>query len=125
MDSNQEHLKNLNEIRSLMERSSSFLSLSGLSGISAGVIGLITTAILHYKIGPYMVFDNFLPVIASVERRSDLVLFCVILFTFVLIATFSAAAFFTMRKARKKGLNVWDASAKKLVVNLFIPLLIG
>src|SRR5258706_7329284 len=72
-----------------------------------------------------MIFDNFLPVIVSIERRSDLVVFCLILFIAVLIVTFSAAAFFTMRKAKKKGLNLWDASAKKLVANLFMPLIIG
>lgn len=125
MDSNQEHLKNLNEIRSLMERSSSFLSLSGLGGISAGAIGIITTIILYNKIGPFMNFDKYFTGILSAEKRTDLIIFCLILFAAVLIITFSAAAFFTLRKAKKKGLNVWDASAKRLVANLFIPLVIG
>jgi hypothetical protein len=125
MDSNQEHLKNLNEIRSLMERSSSFLSLSGLGGISAGTIGIITTIILYNKIGPFMNFDKYFTGILPAEKRTDLIIFCSILFAAVLIITFSSAAFFTIRKAKKKGLKVWDASAKKLVLNLFIPLVIG
>ncbi len=123
MESNQEHLKNLNEIRSLMERSSSFISLSGLSGISAGIIGIITAIILDYKLGPFL--EHNLDVYLSSERRAGLILFCVILFAVVLAVTFGAAIFFTTRRAKKKGLPVWDKPAKLMAVNLFIPLVIG
>ena len=44
MEKNEEHLKNLSEIRSLMERSSKFISLSGLSGIFAGITALAGAA---------------------------------------------------------------------------------
>jgi hypothetical protein len=125
MDNRQEHLNNLSEIRALMERSSSFLSLSGLSGISAGVIGLITTAILYYKLSRYLDIDNYGSGVLTVNGRGDLIVFCTILFVIVLIVTFASTAFFTIRKSKKKGLNVWDAPAKKLVQNLFIPLIIG
>ena len=40
MDKIDDHLKDLSEIRSMMEKSSKFLSLSGLSGISAGIVAL-------------------------------------------------------------------------------------
>ena len=125
MDSKQEHLNNLSEIRSLMERSSSFLSLSGLSGITAGIIGLVTTYILYIKIGPFMDQSAYLRAMLSVEKRGELIIYCLILFAIVLALTFAATTFFTMRKAKKKGLSVWDSSAKRLVVNLFIPLVIG
>ena len=125
MDSKQEHLNNLSEIRSLMERSSSFLSLSGLSGISAGIIGLVTTYILYLKIGPFLDQSAYLSAMLSVEKRGSLIIYCLILFAIVLIVTFASTTFFTMRKAKKKGLSVWDSSAKRLVINLFIPLIIG
>ena len=44
-----EHLENLKEIRTLMERSSKFLSLSGLSGISAGIIALVGAFMVYSK----------------------------------------------------------------------------
>ena len=44
-----EHLENLKEIRTLMERSSKFLSLSGLSGISAGIIALVGAFLVYSK----------------------------------------------------------------------------
>jgi len=39
--------------------------------------------------------------------------------------TFALAIYFTSRKAKKSGLPVWDGSAKRLVVSLFIPLVTG
>ena len=51
IDKQEEHLKNLGEIRSLMERSSRFISLSGLSGVSAGVLALIGAAFAYVYMG--------------------------------------------------------------------------
>ncbi len=44
-----EHLDNLREIRSLMERSSKFLSLSGLSGVFAGILAFLGAARVYFK----------------------------------------------------------------------------
>ncbi len=123
MDSNRQHLKNLTEIRSLMERSSSFISLSGLSGISAGIIGLIAAYILHIKLFRFMDYSKS-PMI-SAQMREEFILFGITVSAAVLIITFLAAIFFTARKAKKNGYPVWDGSAKRLVVNLFIPLVTG
>jgi hypothetical protein len=123
MDSNREHLNNLSEIRQLMERSSSFLSLSGLSGISAGVIGIITTVILDYKLGAFLSYQK--DVSLTAERRTGFIVFCVILFTAVLAVTFGAAIYFTTRKAKKKGLPIWGPAARNLTQNLFVPLIAG
>ena len=49
----------------------------------------------------------------------------IVIAVIVLILTFGAAIFFTSRKAKKKGQPVWNSSAKRLVVNLFIPLAAG
>lgn len=125
MDNSQEHLKNLSEIRSLMERSSSFLSLSGLSGISAGIIGIAAAIILQIKIGPFINPDAYFTGVLTVVKRSELIYESSVLFAVVLIAVFGFAILFTTRKAKKNGLALWDASAKRLVVNLFIPLIAG
>ena len=47
MDKRNEHLETLSEIRSLMERSSRFISLSGLSGVAAGVFALMGAAMVY------------------------------------------------------------------------------
>jgi hypothetical protein len=125
MDSRQEQLNNLNDIRSLMERSSSFISLSGLSGISAGIIGLAAAFILNIKIGQFLDPSAYMRNMLSAEMRESLIIYCLVLFTIVLILAFASSTFFTVRRAKKKALSVWDNPAKRLVVNLFAPLVIG
>ena len=101
MEVNRHHLKGLTEIRSLMERSSSFISLSGLSGISAGIMGLIAAFILHQKLFRFMDYSKS-PMI-SAEARQDFIIFGILVSAGVLIVTFIAAIFFTARKAKKNG----------------------
>lgn len=49
-----ESLETLQDIRRMMERSSRFISLSGLSGVSAGICALIGAYIAHgWIIGYY------------------------------------------------------------------------
>ncbi|MBZ0202172.1 MAG: hypothetical protein K8I03_04065 [Ignavibacteria bacterium] len=123
MDSNREHLKDLTEIRSMMERSSSFISLSGLSGVSAGIVGLIAAFVLHSRLNPFLSFRT--TTYMTAEKRTELIIFGAVVSFAVLVITFALAIFFTARKAKKKGLPVWDGSSKRLVINLFIPLLTG
>lgn len=123
LSSGRQHLKDLTEIRSLMERSSSFISLSGLSGISAGIVGLIAAFMLHSRLSAVMDYSGT-PVITD-EARTGHIIFSLILSAVVLLVTFALAIFFTARKAKKSGLPVWDGSAKRLVVNLFVPLVTG
>jgi hypothetical protein len=124
MDKNREHLKNLTEIRSMMEKASTFISLSGLSGISAGIIGLAASVYVYFKLELSL---------SSAQRSgynapplsSELISQLIIAAFITLILTFAAVIFFTTRKARKKGLPVWSSPAKLLVLNLFIPLAAG
>ena len=46
----QQHLQDLTEIRSIMERSSRFISLSGLSGVFAGMFALVGSYIAYERI---------------------------------------------------------------------------
>jgi hypothetical protein len=123
VDPGGEHLKNLTEIRNLMERSSSFISLSGLSGISAGIMGLIAAYLLHSRLYKFM--DYTKSPLVTAQNREELIVYSITLSAIVLVITFIAAIFFTARKAKKSNLPVWDGSAKRLVVNLFIPLITG
>jgi hypothetical protein len=111
-----EHLENLREIRSMMERSSKFLSLSGLSGISAGICALIGTWYANkkiyfnaeYKEGIYLQRDD-IPSLAIGAL-------------FVLIGALVFGSFFTIRKAKKQGLSVWNVTSKRLLMSMMIPL---
>ena len=122
-----EQLENLHEIRNLMEKSSRFLSLSGLSGVFAGIIALIGAAVAffyldfdqrYFDINRYFYNKMFLKLNHSVA-------FLIMDALLILILALTAGIYFTTRKAKKKGLKVWDRTAKRMLVNLFIPLIAG
>lgn len=138
MTQQNEHLQTLTEIRSLMERSSKFLSLSGLSGVAAGVAALIGAAAAYF----YLDMDFFQlsndmnvsngRVIADYSYREEyskwgmrVIPFLLLDGVLVLIFAFGLGFFFSMRKAKRNGYKFWNNSAKRLLINLMLPLLVG
>jgi len=120
MENIQEHLKDISEIRNLMEKNSKFLSLSGLSGISAGVCGLIGMAIAWYALD----YDPAGRVVYGVPSMG-MELFFVVLAVSVLAAALGSALFFSRRMAQRRKLPLWNATAKRMLVDLAVPLLAG
>lgn len=117
-----DHLENLAHIRSLMENSSRFISLSGLSGVAAGIWALLGAATIYiasgYKLANYhTVPDRWMPI--------DFLALEIIVAASVLILALSTGYFFTARKARKSGDKVWTRAAIKMTINLSIPLFAG
>jgi len=117
----------LEEIRSLMERSSRFLSLSGLSGVSAGITALAgaTFAFIvlkydqrYFDPSQYFTHDN------SWILPSALIALILDAFV-VLILAISSAVFFTTRKAKRLGEKVWNSVSKRMLYSLFVPLFAG
>ena len=45
-DKTKEHLEQLSEIRDMMKESTQFLSLSGMSGVFAGILALVGAALV-------------------------------------------------------------------------------
>jgi len=122
MENQEQHLKDLQEIRSMMERSSRFISLSGLSGVCAGVFALVGAALVYIKA------ENQLDYVAYYMQRSNGVEFRIFLFIdalAVLAASLLGGYFFTARKARRDGLPMYDATAKRLLFGLGVPLVTG
>jgi hypothetical protein len=126
MNKQNEQLEALTEIRSMMERSSRFISLSGLSGVSAGICALIGAAVAYYHfhvgLNNAAIYDY---ASGTSEQRFDFFAFCFITGALVLIASLAAGIFFTVRNSRKKGFGIWDTTAKRVLINLFIPLAAG
>ncbi len=112
----------LQHIRKMMEQSSRFLSLSGLSGVIAGLIALSGAFGAWYTLKQYGI-DYFTD--TRIVAGSGLVkqLFC--LAAVVLAGAIGFGALLTIRKTRKKGLKVWTPTTKKLLLALFVPLIFG
>lgn len=118
----QQHLETLTDIKRIMERSTRFMSLSGLGGIGAGISALV---------GAYFAW-NILEARSSSsydavarEGESLLVIRLLMIAAAVLVAALGAGFYFTWRKAQRSGLPVWDAVARKVFINLMIPLAAG
>jgi len=119
---NQKHQEDLSHIRSMMERSSRFISLSGLSGVFAGLSALIGGLYVYqlFKANGLDYFDGEHK-LYSVDLVSELVFVALIILFFAL--TFGI--FFTIRKSRKYNLPIWTSATKKMLINLAIPLVVG
>lgn len=128
-------------IRSMMERSSKFISLSGLSGILAGVYALIAAAFayrdLYYylpdEINPYAkIFHGVKPddphIVTGLFYGGDFHGIVPALLTMaflVLIASIGTAVFLSARKAKRKGQPIWSSASRALLFHMAIPLITG
>lgn len=126
MNQSDQPLEDIRVIRKLMEESSRFLSLSGLSGIIAGVTGLAGAIVAHLIITgrtPYA--DWYLRPLAGGETGNAIVLNLFAAMGIVLIVAFTGAVVLSTRKARKSGLNAWTPVTRRMLVSLLIPLAAG
>lgn len=114
--------EDLSHIRSMMERSSRFISLSGLSGVVAGIVALMGAGYAYYAMErakvSYMNGDRLTYTPALVQ---ELVLTGLV----ILVVAVSCGSILTANKSRKKGLKIWDATTKRLLVTFAIPLATG
>ncbi len=119
---NEKYLKDISEIKNIMDKSSRFISLSGLSGILAGIFALIGAWLayntIYFDTTTLGEYDNLIVTQPMIER-----LF-IIAFT-VLIASIVTAIVMSAQKAKKSNDNIWNASSKRLLINFMIPLSSG
>jgi hypothetical protein len=123
MDELESGLRDISAIRSMMERASKFLSLSGLSGISAGVVALagawaadraLQGSGSHFPLPGDQAPGEAWPggfLLADAAAVLVLALVC--------------STFFSVRMARKKGHALWGPTTLYLLVSLAIPLAAG
>ncbi|MFI5162512.1 MAG: hypothetical protein ACHQHN_14625 [Sphingobacteriales bacterium] len=116
----------LSSIRSIMERSSKFISLSGLSGILAGVYALIGAGVAYLIIqnNPLTVTKDrsFFEVLGNVV---SVLLNLLIVSAAVLLVSVITAVFLARRQARIKGQAIWGKTSRTLLFHMLVPLLTG
>ncbi|MGV3704651.1 MAG: hypothetical protein ACO1NU_04665 [Arcticibacter sp.] len=111
----------LSSIRSLMERSSKFISLSGLSGVMAGVYALVGAFSAQRLVQSH---SNGL---ADSGYRYEGVIITQLFFIAiaVLVLSITTCIILTRRQSIKKGEPFWHPGSKRLLTNLSLPLLTG
>jgi hypothetical protein len=118
--------EDIQTIREIMERSSKFLSLSGLSGVVAGVCALTGAAVAWFIIldsGRYQVEGILHSRDAMTGSATGFYLALDALL--VLVFTVLGAFYLSYRKARKAGQQFFSNSARRLLIHLMIPLVSG
>ncbi|NJK96158.1 MAG: hypothetical protein HC905_15705 [Bacteroidales bacterium] len=120
-------IETLTEIRSIMERSTRFISLNGLAGVFAGVFALAGAGAAYYYLKLSLFESSEYRYLESGVRDLGMSFysFFVIDALLVLVLSIGAAVFLSVRKARKKGLKVWDNMAKRVLINMLVPLATG
>ena len=109
-----------------MERSNKFLSLSGLSGVFAGIFAIIGAAVAYV----HLKTDWFKESFSSYDSSNALSQNEVIRFLFldgflVLFLSLAIGIFLTIQKSQKKGFQVWNKNSRRLVLSMLIPLTTG
>jgi len=111
------YLEDISEIKSMMTKSSRFISLSGLSGVLAGIYALIGAAIAYYLVSNsdrgYLILDGTIFKI------------CFAILVGVAFLSVITGIYLTTKKAKKNNEKIWDNSSKRLLFNFLIPLVTG
>ena len=110
MDANLDDIKH---IRSMMERSSKFLSLSGMSGVSAGMFALVGAGIGYLILHQQFTFTG------------NLLYDFVILAILILIGAGASGLFFCKRKAKRNGSKLWLPVTIQILKDFSVPMCVG
>jgi len=116
-------LDTLQDIKRMMEKSSRFISLSGWSGIAAGICALAGAWFTSQKIECWKTgYCDFLayPAVDKI-MMVELVKIAAITFLTALLSAF----FFTWLRSQKTGVPVWGYTARKVIVNVAVPMIAG
>ena len=118
----EKYIQDIADIKNMMERSSRFISLSGLSGVLAGgyaIIGAYLAWGILYQFDSYFSreFVTYLPKIAILKLM--------VVGASVLGLSLLSGMILTQRMAKKQGRAIWDKTAKQLIISLAIPLVTG
>jgi hypothetical protein len=120
----QHHLDTLTDIKRMMERSSRFLSLSGLSGVCAGIAGLIGSIISYIWIRDY--YLKWESTRIFVRHDFDVLkIKLTLLGLLVMGIALAGGLYFTWRRAKKNNLPIWDKTSRNVLINGLIPMISG
>ncbi|NCB08267.1 MAG: hypothetical protein EOM73_08900 [Bacteroidia bacterium] len=119
MKTTENYLEEIKEIRKMMEQSSRFLSLSGLSGIIIGLYAVAGACIAYRTI-----YVAPLPWVHKIFGEN--VVYTLIFVAFLVLAfSLLTTLWLTWRKAAKAGQKIWNRGSQLMMTNLAIPFISG
>lgn len=126
MEKKLDYSDDIKTIKKIMEESSRFLSLSGLSGLFAGLAAIAGGCVAHYGILKSRTFfiNDMLTNLSDKEispMKIQLIADALIVLSIALAGSF----YFSFRKARDKGQKIWTPVSRRLLISLLLPLIAG
>ena len=119
-------LEALQEIRSIMDRSARFISLSGWSGIWAGSTALIGACIAYnWMQKPEYKYIRIEAGEGSINYFDPFIQRFILLAFGVFVIAFIGGIYFTFRKANRNGQKLWNNASRQMLYQLFFPLFAG
>jgi hypothetical protein len=130
MNDQNHHLDTLKDIKNIMERSSRFISLSGLSGVAAGICALVGAWFAHGIIDDNRYADVTLKHIGrsgddSISLTDWMGNALVQIAAVTFIAAFVLAFIFTYLRSKKTNTPIWGHTARRLMINVMVPMIAG
>ena len=107
----------LKAIRELMEKSTKFISLSGLTGIMAGITAIAGASFAYF----FLLSD---PAATDYNLRQETLILLADAMIVLCLSIFYAI-YFSWRKARKNGQTIFNRLAYKILYHLGLPLVAG
>lgn len=123
MKDEQDYIRDIAAMRAMMERSSKFLSLSGLAGVMAGIYAL-AGAFIAYRFLDFNPQAITSPATSNPGTSAGL-LNLVLLGWIVLVLALGTAVYLSYRKSHQRGLTFWDPTARRLLATMAVPLVTG
>jgi MFS family permease len=126
MKSDSKSIEDIKAIRKIMEESSRFLSLSGISGVFAGAMAIAGALVAYIFILDngsiqYEDYLRSLPVKEALVVKWQLMTVAAV----VLLISVLSALYLSLKKAKKDGKNLLTPISRRLLVNFLIPLVTG
>ncbi|RMB56264.1 hypothetical protein EAX61_14995 [Dokdonia sinensis] len=131
------YLEDIASIKNMMHKSSRFMSLSGLSGILAGVYALIAF-VVAYRVIAFQTIPGLPSESNSTQElyirelyqlfladHDGLATKLLLIGLVTLILALVTGIIFTIKKAKKHDEKIWDTSSRRLIYNFAIPLFTG
>jgi hypothetical protein len=112
----------LADIKSMMERSTRFLSLNGLAGVLAGIYALVGAGIVWYWIYfPQTTYSQGTTEMHGSELMNNMLLLSGV----VLVLALGSAFLLSRKKSQKNSHKFWSSASKRFLLALFIPVITG
>jgi hypothetical protein len=120
MNEKPDYARDITEIRSMMERSTKFLSLSGLAGVMAGIYAL-AGAYVAYQVLDFNPGDHH-----TTGNEADGSLWKIVAVAVaVLVLALGTAIYLSKKKAVKSGEKFYNATARRVISAMLVPLVAG